>query len=275
MALLLISVIRLFYSLKNVNRWFCWVFLGRIRLMSVSCRIVLVSPSHPGNIGAVARAMKNMGLSDLALVNPSAFPDHQATVRASGADDILAQAQVYTTLPEALAEAQWVLGASARLRELSQTLMDPRQCAEFVVQQAGCKVALVFGRESSGLTNEELSLCHYHVHIPTAPDFASLNLAAAVQVIVYEIFMAQQGAGLQQVPQTALRPDLASAAAVSGFLTHLNELLAAIHYFDPAHPRGLKQRLRRIFLRASLDQTEVNILRGMVRKIERVLGKGR
>jgi TrmH family RNA methyltransferase len=255
-----------------VNAWFCWLFLGRIRFMSLSCRIVLVSPSHPGNIGAVARAMKNMGLSDLALVNPAVFPDHQATVRASGADDILAQAQVYTTLPEALAEAQWVLGASARLRDLSQTLIDPKQCAEFVAQQAGSKVALVFGRESSGLTNEELSLCHYHVHIPTAPDFASLNLAAAVQVIVYEIFMAQRKAAPGQASQ-APRTDLASASAVSGFLTHLNELLAAINYFDPAHPRGLKQRLRRIFLKASLEQTEVNILRGMVRKIERVLGK--
>ena len=148
-------------------------------------RVVLVNTSHPGNIGGAARAMKNMGLSRLVLVEPRDFPSPEAEARASGASDVLESAQVVATLEEALVGCTVVLGTSARDRSLPWPLVDPRECGEKVIAEAGQgkEIALVFGREHAGLTNDELQRCHFHVHIPSSPDFSSLNLAAAVQVL--------------------------------------------------------------------------------------------
>ena len=158
--------------------------------MLSNIRIVLVHTSHPGNIGATARAMKNMRLEQLVLVQPAQFPSAEATARASGADDLLARARCCATLDEAVADCALVIGASARLRSVRWQEFDPRACAQEVLQaSAHAPVALVFGREQSGLTNEELERCHALVHIPSNPEYASLNLAQAVQVLAYEVHM--------------------------------------------------------------------------------------
>ena len=245
--------------------------MSRSQLQLDTVRIVLVETSHPGNIGGVARAMKNMGLTHLTLVNPKRFPDLEATQRASGADDILQQALCVPDLETALAETHFVLGTSARSRHLPWPLINPRQMAQAVKetlqQQANSQIALVFGREDRGLTNEELSRCHAHVHIPTQADFSSLNLAAAVQVLGYELRMACIEAGPQEDLAhpwgTPWDAPLASSQALEGFFAHLEQTLIDIEFHDPQMPRQLMTRLRRLYLRARPDCTEVNILRGI------------
>lgn len=229
-------------------------------------RIVLVNTSHPGNIGAVARAMKNMGLARLYLVNPQQYPHADATARASGADDVLAQAVVCTTLDEALADCSLVMGASARLRNLTVPLLDPRQSAAQVLNEVsgnGIECALVFGREHSGLTNDELGRCHHLVHIPTNPGYSSLNLAAAVQVLSYELRMATLS------EQTLVAPNgeseaLASADDMERFYAHLQQTLEDVGFLDPGNPRIMMQRLRRLFNRSRPNEVEMNILRGIL-----------
>jgi tRNA (cytidine32/uridine32-2'-O)-methyltransferase len=238
-------------------------------------RIVLVDTSHAGNIGAAARAMKNMGLRRLYLVNPKLFPHADATARASGADDLLAQAIVCTDLDEALAGCALVVGASARLRNLTVPLLDPRQCATQVLEEwAGSgnhEVAILFGREHSGLTNDELGRCHHLVHIPTDPDYSSLNLAAAVQVVSYELRMACGGQSLvtgQAAAQVEkpLQTDeaLAPAEDMARFYAHLEQTLVEIGFLDPGNPRIMMRRLRRLFNRARPNVVEMNILRGIL-----------
>lgn len=227
-------------------------------------RVVLVEPTHPGNIGAVARAMKNMGLMNLTLVNPQCFPHADATARASGADDVLASANICVGLNEALIGCGMVIGASARLRSLSIPPLDPRQCAAQALQEtARTEVALIFGREHSGLTNDELGRCHYLVHIPSAPEFSSLNLAAAVQVVCYELRMA----GLVGKHTGGPRPeaeDPVPADDMERFYIHLQETLEQIGFLDPANPRMMMRRLRRLFNRARPNEVEMNILRGIL-----------
>jgi len=224
-------------------------------------RIVLVNTSHPGNIGASARAMKNMGLEELSLVDPVLFPNAEATARASGADDLLAGAGCVATLEEALAGCSLVIGASARNRTLPVPMLDPRECAEMVVQQpAQTRTAIVFGRERTGLSNDELDRCHYLVQIPTNPDYPSLNLAAAVQVIAYELRMAA-GLSLSR-PENRYR--FATADEMEGFYRHLEETLIAIGFLDADNPRQLMRRLRRLFGRARPNENELNILRGIL-----------
>lgn len=240
-------------------------------------RIVLVDTSHAGNIGAAARAMKNMGLRRLYLVNPKLFPHADATARASGADDLLAQATICTGLDEALAGCALVVGASARLRNLTVPLLDPRQCATQVLEEwAGSgthngnhEVAILFGREHSGLTNDELGRCHHLVHIPTDPDYSSLNLAAAVQVVSYELRMACGGQSLvtsQDVVEKPPQTDeaLAPAEDMARFYAHLEQTLVEIGFLDPANPRIMMRRLRRLFNRARPNVVEMNILRGIL-----------
>lgn len=171
--------------------------------MSAEIRIVLVNTSHPGNIGGVARAMKNMKFSQLHLVAPKKFPHVEADSRASGATDILENAVVHETLEQAIADCHFVVGTSARGRHIPWPVVDPRELSSIVQGAGDKKIAVVFGREDRGLTNEELHLCHHHVHIPSNPDFSSLNLAAAVQVITYELRMADLYAEQveQQKPQ--------------------------------------------------------------------------
>ncbi len=234
--------------------------------LQAQVRIVLVDTSHAGNIGAAARAMKNMGLTRLYLVNPKQFPHADATARASGADDVLARATVCATLDDALVGCRLVMGASARLRNLSAPLLDPRQCASKVlceVAETGAESALVFGREHSGLTNDELGRCHHLVHIPTNPEYSSLNLAAAVQVLSYELRVAT----LDEQDKVAPREDaerLASADDMERFYQHLQQTLEIIGFLDPKNPRIMLQRLRRLFNRARPNEVEMNILRGIL-----------
>lgn len=240
------------------------------RQMQQQVRIVLVDTSHPGNIGAAARAMKNMGLRRLYLVTPHQFPHADATARASGADDVLAQATVCNSLDEALHGCGLVVGASARLRNLSVPLLDPRQCAEQVqaeVTSAGVECALIFGREHSGLTNDELGRCHYLVHIPSDPDYSSLNLAAAVQVVSYELRMAcaaQSGGDSESQNTQEDDEPLAPADDMARFYEHLQQTLVEIGFLDPQNPRIMMRRLRRLFNRARPNITEMNILRGIL-----------
>lgn len=238
-------------------------------------RIVLVEPSHPGNIGATARAMKTMGLSRLVLVAPQEFPSSAAIARAAGADDILEKAQVVSSLQAGLAEVDWVIGASARGRTLARQCYHPRSCSEAIAQKTGRQVAIVFGRESSGLTNEELALCHDQVSIPSNPNYGSLNLAAAVQVVAYELRMAflsdakiESG---QKVPLHKQDP-LATADQVAGFYQHLQQTLTAIGFMDPKQPKRLMERLQLLFNRSELTVTELNILRGVLSAVDQRVG---
>lgn len=231
--------------------------------MKTSIRIVLVNTTHPGNIGAAARAMKNMGLTRLCLVQPQGFPCAEATARASGADDVLANAVVCQRLEQALAGCRFVVGTSARSRRISWPVEDPRQCAARLLQESEQgEVALVFGREHSGLTNEELEKCHYLVHIPSNPAFSSLNLAAAVQVLSYELMMAQTGWSAQ--PEKEEARELVLSEEMESFFAHLEQTLLELEFLDARQPRKLMRRLRRLFNRARLDKTEVNILRGIL-----------
>lgn len=236
-------------------------------------RIVMVETTHPGNIGAAARAMKNMALDRLFLVKPRLFPHDEATARASGADDVLSAATVCESLADALKGCSLVFGASARsLRSIPWPQVDGRGCAEVVMEQAGgTEVALVFGREHSGLSNEELELCNYLVHIPTNPDYSSLNVAAAIQVLAYELYMARIGTWQEPISNKGDEP--ASADEVEGFFTHLEKTLVETEFLDPANPRQLMRRLRRLFNRAQLEKTEVNILRGILTSVMKSLEK--
>jgi len=236
-------------------------------------RIVMVETTHPGNIGAAARAMKNMELDRLYLVNPRHFPHEEATARASGADDVLSAAVVCDTLAEAIKGCSLVFGASARsLRSIPWPQVDARGCAEVVnMQSPEMEVALLFGREHSGLSNEELELCNYLVHIPTNAEYSSLNVAAAIQVLAYELYMARIGSW--QEPVSNKGDELASADEVEGFFTHLEKTLVVTEFLDPDNPRQLMRRLRRLFNRAQMEKTEVNILRGVLTSVMKFMEK--
>ncbi|HEX7081400.1 MAG TPA: RNA methyltransferase [Gammaproteobacteria bacterium] len=239
--------------------------------MQIPVRIVLVETSHPGNIGASARAMKTMGLTDLALVRPKTFPSEEADARASGAADVLARARVFDSLVDALADCGFVAGASARSRSVEWPSADPRECAKSVWQAVddGARAAIVFGPERSGLTNEQLARCGQLVHIPTAPGFGSLNLAMAVQVLCYELRMARLRPDRHDGARAAPRHEpLATAAELDGFHEHLERVLIQAGFLRSDHPHQLKLKLRRIFQRAALDRNEVNILRGVLTALD-------
>lgn len=228
--------------------------------------IILCRPSHTGNIGAAARAMKNMGLSNLKLVAPRSAPDGEAIARASGADDILDNAKIYDTLDEALADRELVFGTSARSRHLPWTLLAPKEAAEKAIENAEQKMAIVFGNERTGLTNEELTKCHYHVNIPTVSSFSSLNLGAAVQVICYELYGAYLNA--QSRPPKSPR-QLATGEQMASFYQHWQDIMIRLGFLDRTHPKLLMRRIRRIFNRAELDQREINILRGFLSAVDK------
>lgn len=234
-------------------------------------RVVLVETSHPGNIGGVARAMKNMGLSQLCLVSPNDFPSHTASSRASGAGDVLANAQVFSRLQDAIADCDLVIGASARLRKVAWPQLDVRQTAELVLNKTQqSTVAMVFGREDSGLTNAELDLCHYLAHIPSNPEYSSLNLAAAVQVFSYEFrvaWLASQSAN--QSSSQGYRFDLASSEQMEGFYQHLQQALIDIEFLDTQKNARFMRRMRRLYHRAELDVKELDILRGILTATQR------
>jgi tRNA (cytidine32/uridine32-2'-O)-methyltransferase len=226
-------------------------------------RIVLVNTSHPGNIGSVARAIKTMGLQELYLVSPAQFPHPKAIELATNATDILDKAIVVQTLNEAIADCSLVVGTSARTRTIPWPLLNPREMAEKVMQEPPkSQTAIVFGREQSGLTNEELQQCHLHVQIPTHSEFSSLNIAAAVQVIAYELRMASLGTDKKQNDTWDYR--LANVTEMELFFNHLQEIFIKIDFLKMSAPRKLMTRMRRLFLRARPDVMEINMLRGML-----------
>lgn len=205
--------------------------------------------------------MKNMGLQDLRLVAPQQYPSAEATARASGADDVLERAQCCATLDEAIADAVLIIGASARSRSLPVPVLDPRSCAALVRRQADPRrVAILFGRERTGLTNDELDRCHHLVQIPANPEYSSLNIAAAVQIIAYELRVAAQDGTGPSGPETGY----ASARQLEQFYVHLEQTLVELEFLDPESPKHLMRRLRRLFGRARPDQKEINILRGIL-----------
>ncbi|MCI0517517.1 MAG: RNA methyltransferase [Woeseiaceae bacterium] len=232
----------------------------------MTIRIVLVGTTHPGNIGATARAMKNMGLRELVLVNPKYFPHDDATARASGAEDLLESATVVSTLEAAIADCCYVAGASARSRTIGWPSMLPRDCALRLVRESGQgPVAVIFGPEKSGLSNDDLDRCHTLLTIPTDPGFSSLNLAMAVQVMSYELRLAQ----MNPAADDAVRETpLATGDELENFYTHLEEVLTVSGFLDPDNPRHLMRRLRRLFARALPDQNEINILRGILAAVD-------
>lgn len=237
-------------------------------------RIVLVGTQHPGNIGAAARAMKTMGLRRLVLVAPSRFPHLDADAMAAGAGDVLAAAERRDTLADAVADCRLVLGCTARSRRVALDELSPREAAArlHTTGSAATPVALVFGRERTGLSNEELQLCHAAVHIPADPDYSSLNLAAAVQVLSYELRLAQLSAPIDDAEANAGagREPPASHAELEGFFAQLAETLDAIDFHKGRAPESALRKLRRIFLRTDLDVREVRLLRGILADAQRM-----
>lgn len=232
-------------------------------------RIVLVATTHPGNIGAAARAMLTMGLTRLTLVQPRQFPDEQATSRAAGAERVLESAVVVNSLEEAIADCAWVVATSARPRHLGDEPMQPQDAASRLVETAGhAEVALVFGAERTGLTNTELDLCHAQTLVPANPGYSSLNLAAAVQLYAWELRKAAIAA--PRVSSKDGHPWYVPPTheQFENFYTHLEKVLLSTGFLDPANPRLLMRRLRQLFNRARPDLNEVNILRGILTSVE-------
>jgi tRNA/rRNA methyltransferase len=233
--------------------------------LSRTC-VVLARPSHPGNIGAAARAMKTMGLADLALVAPRHFPDPDATAMAAGAADLLARARMFGTLEGALADCALAVGFSARERELSHAPSTLRDAApSLIAATTQGKVALVFGNETSGLSNEELARCQRFVVIPSNPAYGSLNLAAAVQVACYELAVAARAFA----PPAARERGAASVGDVEGLFTHLEGAAVSSGFLDPEKPGRFMERMRRLFARARLERHEVKLLRGLLASLEK------
>ncbi|HYD59006.1 MAG TPA: RNA methyltransferase [Noviherbaspirillum sp.] len=238
-------------------------------------RFVLVGTSHPGNIGAAARAMKTMGFSQLFLVNPR-FPDalthEEAIAFASGAQDVLAGARVVGTIEEALDSCNFAAALSARLREFSPPVATPRALAAQLAKEESLNAALVFGSERYGLPNEIIERCNFLINIPANPGYSSLNLAQAVQLLAYEARMAAAGDMLPETP-VGFQGVAASLEQIEGMYSHLEQALVAVDFLDPANPKKLMPRLKRLFSRTQLETEEVNILRGIARQILQKLGR--
>ena len=235
-----------------------------------SVKVVLVGTTHPGNIGATARAMKNMGILDLALVEPKEFPSDVAIFRSKAAKDILEKASVHTSLEEAISKCELVVGTSARGRTVPWPVLNPREAAEEMHKSSlNGKVAIVFGREDRGLTNEELGLCNFHVHIPSDPEYSSLNLSQAVQILAYEIRLSY----LQDrhVNKEYWDVELANNEQTERLINHMDELMQEVDFYDVENPRKLLVRVRRFFKRSKIDVMEANIFRGLFATIQKKL----
>jgi TrmH family RNA methyltransferase len=238
-------------------------------MIALPIRFVLVDTSHPGNIGAVARAMKNMGLCELVLVNPREFPHPEATARASGADDVLANARVVQTLPEAIGDCGLVLATTARMREQHFHVLEAREAGVRVIEEARSgsgAVAVLFGTERFGLSNDHLLMAHALLRIPANPEYESLNIAMAAQLIAYEIRMAQHQVGTSVPPREV---PLATPTQMQQFFTHLEQVMNEADFRDrTASGTNLMGRIRRLFNRAEVDVNEVNILRGILTAVQ-------
>jgi TrmH family RNA methyltransferase len=243
------------------------LLLGKQMTNLDKIRFVLVGTTHPGNIGAAARAMKTMGLRHLHLVSPKTFPCAEATTRASGADDVLHNAEVHDSLESALAGCHYAFAMSARLRHFHVPVMNPREAvAELSKFDDDTDIAIVFGREHSGLSNEELDCCQYLVNIPANPDYSSLNLAAAVQVLAYELRMSFnptiEFGRIGEEREAITNDDL------THLFSHFERALTTIGFLDPENPRYLMRRIKRLFNRADLDRNELHIMHGILRAAE-------
>ncbi|WP_337842964.1 tRNA (cytosine(32)/uridine(32)-2'-O)-methyltransferase TrmJ [Rheinheimera sp.] len=236
-------------------------------------RIVLVETSHTGNIGSVARAMKTMGLSQLVLVSPKELPDGQAYALSAGASDVLANARVVDSLAQAIADCRLVIGTSHKPKSQDHQVLNPRQAAELTVPElTNGPVAIVFGRESNGLSNDELRLCHYHLCIPTSAEYTSLNLAMAVQVVSYEMRMALLAQQPAQDQASEEKTSYPTSEQLEGFYQHLQTTLDQTGFIIRAHPGHIMIKLRRLFTRARPDEIELNILRGILTSVQRFGG---
>ena len=233
-------------------------------------QIVLVETSHPGNIGSVARAMKNMGLSNLVLIKPKKFPHQEATALAGNATDILDRAQVFDSIEKAIQSSKVIYATSARERSIEWPILSAKDAASEIHSLAAeeIKVSILFGREDRGLTNEELGLCNFHVHIPTDPDYSSLNLAQAVQILVYEIRVASLS---DTEDKNYWDVELANTQQTEMLINHMDELMQQVEFYDVDNPRKLLLRVRRFFKRSNIDVMEANIFRGLFATIQKKL----
>lgn len=233
--------------------------------------IILVNPSHPGNIGGVARAMKNMDLEELRLVKPRRNINQEAYARASGANSVLDNAILYEDFANALADCELVIGTSARCKVPGVVPITPREAAQIVSKSTHVsRIGIVFGREHAGLTNEELALCQYHVQIPCNPKFSSLNLAAAVQIICYELRVTNAVAEeISPITPQEDETSLATQADIHNLFEHLEKTLTHIDFYDPNNPRRLMQKLRALLNRTQLQSSEVHILRGILKAVDK------
>jgi|TARA_B100001029_G_scaffold66144_1_gene53680 tRNA (cytidine32/uridine32-2'-O)-methyltransferase len=239
-----------------------------------SIKIVLVGTTHPGNIGAAARAIKTMGLRHLDLVCPKEFPSEQAIYRSKAAKDILENARIYQSLLESVKDCEMVIGTSARNRKVPWPVLDPKNASKEINSNVrnNSKVAIVFGREDRGLTNEELGLCNLHVHIPTNEDYTSLNLAQAVQIMTYEVRMSFIGEDNLESDQE-WDVDIATSDQTERLIEHMDELMQDVEFYDIENPRKLLMRVRRFFKRSGIDVMEANIFRGLFSTIQKKLDK--
>ena len=235
-----------------------------------SVKVVLVGTTHPGNIGATARAIKNMGILNLALVQPKEFPSDVATFRSKAAKNILENAEVYESLKDAVSECELVVGTSARDRTIPWPVLNPREAAaEMHKSSLNGDVAIVFGREDRGLTNDELGLCNFHVHIPSDPEYSSLNLSQAVQILAYEIRLAYLEENERNEDYWDV--DLANNEQTERLINHMDELMQEVDFYDTENPRKLLVRVRRFFKRSKIDVMEANIFRGFFATIQKKL----
>ncbi|EKI0758195.1 TPA: tRNA (cytosine(32)/uridine(32)-2'-O)-methyltransferase TrmJ [Vibrio cholerae] len=236
-------------------------------------KVVLVGTTHSGNIGSAARAMKVMGLSQMVLVDPQCQVDAQAIALAAGASEIALNAQIYPTLEAAVSDCGLVVGTSARSRTLEWPMLEPRECGEKLISEAKQhSVAMVFGRERTGLTNDELQLCHYHVCVPANPEYSSLNLAMAVQLLSYEVRMAYLA--LQQSSQSStLQEEYPRHQELERFYAHLEQVIMQTEFISAQQPGQVMNKLRRMFTRARPEAQEINILRGILTSVQKSISR--
>lgn len=242
-------------------------------MMLERVKVVLVGTTHSGNIGSAARAMKVMGLSQMVLVDPQCQVNAQAIALAAGASEIALNAQIYPTLEAAVADCGLVVGTSARSRTLEWPMLEPRECGEKLISEAKQHiVAMVFGRERTGLTNDELQLCHYHVCVPANPEYSSLNLAMAVQLLSYEVRMAYLA--LQQSSQSStLQEEYPRHQELERFYAHLEQVIMQTEFISAQQPGQVMNKLRRMFTRARPEAQEINILRGILTSVQKSISR--
>ena len=244
-----------------------------LQLIQQNISFILVGSTHPGNIGAAARAMKNMGIHQMGLVSPKEFPHEKAFFRAKAATDVLEKAVIYKSLKEAISETKLVIGTSARNRKVPWPIVSPSEAAEEIVsfsKTSETKTAVVFGREDRGLTNEELGLCNLHVHIPSSDEYPSLNLSQAIQIIAYEIRLKALSSEGKLKKQEWDVP-LAKNVEIEKLIEHFEELMQDVEFYKADNPRQLLTRVRRFFKRSKLDHIEANIFRGVFAAIQKKL----